>query len=41
MGHFFGGFLGGLVCIMAEVRPDASLLRHAYQGYGRDVGLRP
>jgi len=32
---FFGGFLGALVYIVAEMLPDAGLLRHAYQGYGR------
>jgi hypothetical protein len=32
---FFGGFLGALVYVVAEMLPDAGLLRHAYQGYGR------
>jgi hypothetical protein len=32
---FFGGFLGALVYIVAEMLPDAGLLRHAYRGYGR------
>jgi hypothetical protein len=32
---FFGGFLGALVYIVAEVLPDASLLRNVYQGHGR------
>jgi hypothetical protein len=32
---FFGGFLGALVYIVAEMLPDAGLLRNVYQGYGR------
>jgi len=32
---FFGGFLGALVYLVAEMVPDAGLLRHSYQGYGR------
>jgi hypothetical protein len=32
---FFGGSLGALVYIVAEVVPDFGLLRHAFQGYGR------
>src|SRR5579862_715921 len=32
---FFGGFLGALVYLVAEVLPDAGLLRGLYQGYGR------
>ena len=32
---FFGGFLGALVYVVAEMLPDAGLLRYAYQGYGR------
>jgi hypothetical protein len=33
---FFGGFLGAaVVYIVAEVLPDAGLLRNTYQGYGR------
>ena len=32
---FFGGFLGALVYILAEMLPDAQLLRSTYQGYGR------
>lgn len=32
---FFGGFLGALVYIVAEMLPDAGLLRNAYRGYGR------
>jgi hypothetical protein len=32
---FFGGPLGALVYIVAEVLPDAGLLRNTYQGYGR------
>src|SRR5580658_5136524 len=32
---FFGGFLGALVYIVAEIVPDAGLLRNVYQGYGR------
>src|SRR5271157_3529002 len=32
---FFGGFLGALVYIVAEMLPDARLLRNVYQGYGR------
>src|SRR5437879_13073911 len=32
---FFGGFLGALVYIAAEMLPDAGLLRNVYQGCGR------
>jgi hypothetical protein len=32
---FFGGFLGALVYVVVEMLPDAALLRHTYQGYGR------
>ncbi len=32
---FFGGFLGALVYMVVEMLPDAGLLRHTYQGYGR------
>ena len=32
---FFGGFLGAAVYIVAEMLPDAGLLRNVYQGYGR------
>jgi hypothetical protein len=32
---FFGGFLGALVYIVAEMLPDAGLLRNVYRGYGR------
>jgi hypothetical protein len=32
---FFGGFLGASVYIVAEMLPDAGLLRNVYQGYGR------
>ena len=32
---FFGGFLGALVYIVAEMLPDAGLLRNMYRGYGR------
>src|SRR6202140_62595 len=32
---FFGGFLGALVYIFAEMLPDAGLLRNVYRGYGR------
>jgi|SRR5437588_4893652 len=32
---FFGGFLGASVYIVAEILPDAGLLRNLYQGYGR------
>jgi hypothetical protein len=32
---FFGGFLGAVVYIVAEMLSDAGLLRHAYQGHGR------
>ena len=32
---FFGGFIGAVVYIVAEMLPDAGLLRHAFQGYGR------
>jgi hypothetical protein len=32
---FFGGFLGTLVYVVMEMLPDAGLLRHTYQGYGR------
>ncbi len=32
---FFGGFLGALVYLVVEMAPDAGLLRHSYQGYGR------
>ena len=32
---FFGGFLGALVYLVVEMLPDAGLLRHTYQGYGR------
>jgi hypothetical protein len=32
---FFGGFLGALVYIVAEMLPDVGLLRNVYQGYGR------
>jgi len=31
----FGGFLGAAVYIVAEVIPDAALLRGAFQGFGR------
>ena len=31
----FGGFLGALVYLVVEMLPDAGLLRHTYQGYGR------
>lgn len=33
---FLGGFLGALVYIVAEMLPDAGLLRNVYQGYGRE-----
>src|SRR6202047_1249005 len=32
---FFGGPLGALVYLVVEMLPDAALLRHTYQGYGR------
>jgi hypothetical protein len=32
---FFGGFLGAAVYVVAEMLPDAGLLRNVYQGYGR------
>jgi hypothetical protein len=32
---FIGGSLGSLVYIVAEMLPDAGLLRNVYQGYGR------
>jgi hypothetical protein len=32
---FFGGFLGAAAYIVAEMLPDAALLRNVYQGYGR------
>jgi hypothetical protein len=32
---FFGGILGTLVYVVVEMLPDAALLRHTYQGYGR------
>ena len=32
---FFGGFWGALVYIVAEMLPDAGLLRNVYRGYGR------
>jgi hypothetical protein len=32
---FFGGFLGAVVYIVAEMLPDVALLGHAYRGYGR------
>jgi hypothetical protein len=32
---FIGGFPGALVYIVAEMLPDAGLLRNLYQGYGR------
>jgi len=32
---FLGGFLGALVYLVAEMLPDAGLLRNAYRGYGR------
>jgi hypothetical protein len=32
---FFGGFLGALVYIVAEMLADVGLLRNAYRGYGR------
>jgi hypothetical protein len=32
---FFGGFLGAMVYIVAEMLPDAALLRNTYRGYGR------
>ena len=32
---FFGGFLGAVIYIVAEMLPDMGLLRHAYRGYGR------
>jgi hypothetical protein len=32
---FMGGFLGAFVYIVAEVLPEAGLLRTAYQGFGR------
>jgi len=32
---FFGGFIGAVVYIVAEMLPEAGLLRHAYQGHGR------
>src|SRR6202140_5716586 len=32
---FFGGFLGALVYIFAEMLPDAGLLRNVYRGDGR------
>jgi hypothetical protein len=32
---FFGGFLGASVYIVAEMLPDAGLLRNVYQGYAR------
>src|SRR5882762_421714 len=33
--HFFGGFLGAGVYIVAEVIPDLGLLRGVFQGFGR------
>jgi hypothetical protein len=32
---FFGGFIGAVVYIVAEMLPDAGLLGHVYRGYGR------
>lgn len=32
---FLGGFLGALVYMVAEMLPDAGLLRNTYRGYGR------
>jgi hypothetical protein len=32
---FLGGFIGAVVYIVAEMLPDAGLLRHVYQGQGR------
>ena len=32
---FFGGFLGASVYVVAEMLPDAGLLRNVYRGYGR------
>src|ERR1700694_2020305 len=36
---FFGGFLGALVYIVAEMLPDAGLLRNVYRGSGRKTRI--
>lgn len=36
----FGGFLGASAYILFEVLPDARLLRHAFQGFGRKSRIR-
>lgn len=36
---FIGGFPGALVYILAEMLPDAGLLRNVYQGYGRKARI--
>jgi hypothetical protein len=37
---FLGGFPGALVYLVAEMLPDAGLLRNAYRGYGRKSRIR-
>lgn len=37
---FFGGFLGASAYILVEVIPDASLLRNAFQSFGRRTRIQ-